>query len=872
MEANMKADDADSGQTQSQRPSTTTQVNNADNRVVMTRHTLMDLDRSLFLLFRRIYHIYFLLLAFIFLFVFGINAMLQALFSLYLHHVSIQADYAFVAVALICMILLLAYFVASLLNACYLLIEDAWNVDEFITYRRIVTFDDGLFQRTTKPGSLRAAFDRGYQIFILLSFDVLPIAIGIIYAMFVSSSDGLDMFFATAMLVAVGHSSLFWLASLVKDYVDKIRDVHELFGKQNYGARMIEFLGSSFLRRLFFTEEEEGYLFKDTFGIALPREVQRPHHLRRAVAAVVPVDDSNNAAATDVEQQNHPPESLSSSLYEKHDTSLATPQTQPDAQQQHSGRHFDIQPPPHPRRLLYNSAAHRYVDDPRNDALNFCVSVFDLSVHPWFRAALIGLCILIIAAVLVYSVIANIPAGIMLAALAIVVGLVVLALRFLLTNVKTRIETLHHSELWRDLRIFFFKHSGIHRYFILRFVILLCLFALILSVGLGFFKLWTTLAVTGVMTILLVLCGCFAYWSPRSLWLIVVLQCSLFSAVAIASNFVIFGYVIGTMAAVLVLFTQGFLARKFRGFFIFYGFVLFCFLLFALALFTVGYLAATQNATVQKSGPTGYARSANPYSFCGLNLRGLTVSDYAFFSQLAYQKDADFAVDVDRWFPQASTGWTLIAKVDDGVRYYHFENLLNNNLTVIAVRGTADVDDAIQDIDIWASVAFFQLASYVGPSFESPVLPDIIYWSSFLGRMLKETSGKVYYSGIESYVSNLKNTRNASQIVLTGHSLGGGVAQIVGAKQEIVAVTFSSPGLYYTSKSVDVSINKLRKSAWTIKPARDIVVRVDSQGGTVLPIECDASVPACHKMTRTLCEIVRSCGDSRGVNPDLCPA
>lgn len=262
--------------------------------------------------------------------------------------------------------------------------------------------------------------------------------------------------------------------------------------------------------------------------------------------------------------------------------------------------------------------------------------------------------------------------------------------------------------------------------------------------------------------------------------------------------------------------------------------------------------------------------------FCETRWQNLTLLDYAFLSQMAYlekgQDDAEFAKELTAYFPDKN--WIDLSVPDDytkdAVKFHDLFDAISG-VSILAVRGTAGMRDVIQDIDIWMSVTLFQLASNFGPSFLQPSTKDIIYWATFMKRSLKSPNARFYFERLNDYVKAIRPHR--SDVILTGHSLGGGLAKIVGARNRIRAVTFSSPGLMYTSKSVDVKEEDVHETATTLYPDLDVVPRTDKQIGSVLPIDCDQNVLACHGISRSICELLRTCGDPKGrrVDKGVCP-
>merc|ERR1719235_244956 len=97
-------------------------------------------------------------------------------------------------------------------------------------------------------------------------------------------------------------------------------------------------------------------------------------------------------------------------------------------------------------------------------------------------------------------------------------------------------------------------------------------------------------------------------------------------------------------------------------------------------------------------------------------------------------------------------------------------------------------------------------------------------------------------------------------LVLTGHSLGGGIAQIVAARLGLQSLLFSAPGDTFLAKAFDIQKQPALKYV-NIKPEVDLVPRVDEQSGVVQPILCRnkdgtlGSASTCHQILKTACEL-----------------
>jgi len=113
---------------------------------------------------------------------------------------------------------------------------------------------------------------------------------------------------------------------------------------------------------------------------------------------------------------------------------------------------------------------------------------------------------------------------------------------------------------------------------------------------------------------------------------------------------------------------------------------------------------------------------------------------------------------------------------------------------------------------------------------------------------------------------------------LTGHSLGGGIAQVVAALTESNVFAISPPGLlqsfkkhakdanatYPTSQS---SARSAHHKSVSIVVEGDWVSRFDTHGGFVQTVGCERSDLApfgsCHLLESTICHLLEACGDSR---------
>jgi lipase ATG15 len=130
-----------------------------------------------------------------------------------------------------------------------------------------------------------------------------------------------------------------------------------------------------------------------------------------------------------------------------------------------------------------------------------------------------------------------------------------------------------------------------------------------------------------------------------------------------------------------------------------------------------------------------------------------------------------------------------------------------------------------------------------------------------------------FYKVTTEFAEELKEDPSFETVQLTGHSLGGGLAIISGAQSRLPAVALSGPNAMLSGKSFKPQVlpEELNRYTFNIVPDRDIVARFDDVADQFQRIRCTA--PAndfvqCHGFTRSLCEIIYTCGT--GDRPALC--
>lgn len=197
--------------------------------------------------------------------------------------------------------------------------------------------------------------------------------------------------------------------------------------------------------------------------------------------------------------------------------------------------------------------------------------------------------------------------------------------------------------------------------------------------------------------------------------------------------------------------------------------------------------------------------------------------------------------------------------------------LPRSKIVVFAIRGTASLDDALADMDMFSNVAILQLADKFVPILQ--LLPreivrkivGILVFRKFFGVP------RIWDHTVAAAIETKKKAEaEGYEMITTGHSLGGVLAAMVGATTSSPALAFSPPGEDFNVERFGFAPESFQRNVVLVQPIRDVVPRVDGQLGLRQQISCSSFDPGeCHHIARSQCELVRICGDPRGRKPNL---
>ena len=252
--------------------------------------------------------------------------------------------------------------------------------------------------------------------------------------------------------------------------------------------------------------------------------------------------------------------------------------------------------------------------------------------------------------------------------------------------------------------------------------------------------------------------------------------------------------------------------------------------------------------------------------------------DFAFLSDLAYADMDETQAQVDRWFgtntvkfiPESDYPKSLPAKHSKAVyKLFRVKSAgwRTPSVFVVSVRGTINPLDLLTDAQIWLPALMMQLLRTLLPFgyIWNELLPRLIYYMNVLET--SPSSRSAYYTDVINLVDGLQREQAKSLIVVTGHSLGGGVAVIAGARQRVPAIAFSGPNAMLSRLKFNLSVDNLNKYPLNVIPQRDPFPMTDDVGLITEHIRCRALVTegsvACHEVSRTACELQYTCGSGK---------
>ena len=242
----------------------------------------------------------------------------------------------------------------------------------------------------------------------------------------------------------------------------------------------------------------------------------------------------------------------------------------------------------------------------------------------------------------------------------------------------------------------------------------------------------------------------------------------------------------------------------------------------------------------------------------------LNETGYHYFSSLEKPNYTKLFFDDDY---EISDIRNLINKTDSGtvrmIQYNVINKKKNIEITILSIKGTTFNKDIYLDAQLFFSSVLLNLLSTFSIITQKDSMSfklieyslSIPYRIFFKFLIIDDYLQKLQKAYIDNEYTFYKN------VVIVGHSLGGGLAKLFGRIVQKQAIALSGPGINafhslwkYKGKSENFEI-----SAIDLVPDRDLVPRVEVSGGTIYRIICKFGALNCHSKANSLCEVLIMC-------------
>jgi len=196
---------------------------------------------------------------------------------------------------------------------------------------------------------------------------------------------------------------------------------------------------------------------------------------------------------------------------------------------------------------------------------------------------------------------------------------------------------------------------------------------------------------------------------------------------------------------------------------------------------------------------------------------------------------------------------------------YNIQNIDNkNNVTILSIQGTLNKRDFLLDVQLYLPSLLLTVINSL-----SSLTNEKEYWSWLLIEYGLSLPYRLFFQFfmIEEYLTELEtvyyknNETFNDNVIIVGHSLGGGLSKIFGKKIGKKVISLSGPGINAFSSLWNYTGNISEFSLTTIDiiPDLDPIPRVELSGGTTYRILCKKSPFECHSKELSLCESLIIC-------------
>jgi len=198
---------------------------------------------------------------------------------------------------------------------------------------------------------------------------------------------------------------------------------------------------------------------------------------------------------------------------------------------------------------------------------------------------------------------------------------------------------------------------------------------------------------------------------------------------------------------------------------------------------------------------------------------------------------------------------------------YDMETPSSDKITILSIKGTSNKKDVYLDIQLYfpsVLLNLFSLFSVFSQQKDTKSFSFMEYGLSIPYRLFSS------YVVIDEYLRDLltayysNNLEEKENVVIVGHSLGGGLCKILGKLTNRQSISLSGPGVnaFHSLWNYKSSNENFEISSIDLVPDMDLVPRVEVSGGTIYRIICKEGPLDCHSKEISLCEVLIMCDHS----------
>ena len=201
------------------------------------------------------------------------------------------------------------------------------------------------------------------------------------------------------------------------------------------------------------------------------------------------------------------------------------------------------------------------------------------------------------------------------------------------------------------------------------------------------------------------------------------------------------------------------------------------------------------------------------------------------------------------------------------VKMIQYNIIKNNvNVTILSIKGTSYKRDMYLDFQLYIPSVLLNLLttfSIVTKLKDTHCFHLVEYSLSIPYRLyFKYLIIDDYIKTLnKTYIENDNNHKFSENVIIVGHSLGGGLSKILGKLVKKQSISLSGPGVnaFHSLWGKEGISDNFDISTIDLVPDMDLVPRVEVSGGTIYRIICREGAFNCHNKAYSLCELLIMC-------------